>query len=92
MRKVGSRELKNRMGRYLREVKAGRSLAVTERGQHIATITPNTEMTAQENIGELLDGLEKQGLIRRGRGKLSRFRPVKSNGKPASRMIIEDRQ
>jgi prevent-host-death family protein len=92
MRKVGSRELKNRMGRYMREVKRGGSLAVTERGEHIATISPKAKAEKEETFDELLDQLEKQGLIRRGQGKLSKFRAVKSKGKLASEMIIEDRK
>ena len=92
MRRVGSRELKNRMGRYLREVKSGGSLAVTERGEHIATLSPKAKAEKEETFAGLLDQLEKQGLIRRGHGKLSKFRAVKSKGKPASEIIIEDRK
>lgn len=91
MKKVGSRELKNRMGRYMREVKGGLSLAITERGEHVATLSPKTKEQKEENLNELLDQLEKQGLIRRGRGKLTKFRAVKNRGKLASRMVIEDR-
>jgi prevent-host-death family protein len=90
MRKVGSRELKNRLGRYMREVKGGGSLAVTERGEHIATISPKAEAGNEEAFDRLLDQLEKQGLIRRGRGKLGKFRAVKSKGKPGSEITIED--
>ena len=92
MRKVGSRELKNRLGRYLREVKSGGSLAVTERGEHIATLSPKARAAKEETFNELLEQLEKQGLIRRGHGKLSKIRAVKSKGKLASELIIEDRK
>jgi prevent-host-death family protein len=93
MTKVGSRELKNRMGKYLREVKAGRSVLITERGEHIGTINPKPKTEKNETFDELLDQLEKQGLIRRGRGKLPKFKAVKSRGgKLASEIIIEDRK
>ena len=92
MRRIGSRELKNRLGRYLREVKRGSSLLITERGEHIATISPKAASEKDETFDELLNQLEKQGLIRRGRGKLSKFRAVKSKGTPASQIIIEDRK
>lgn len=93
MTKVGSRELKNRMGKYLREVKAGRSVLITERGEHIGTIHPKPRTEKEETFDALLDQLEKQGLIRRGRGKLPKFKAVKSRGgKRASEIIIEDRK
>jgi prevent-host-death family protein len=41
MEKVaGVRELKNKLSHYLREVKIGRSIMVTERGKVVATIVP----------------------------------------------------
>lgn len=93
MKTVGGRELKNRLGAYLREVKAGHSILVTERGEHIATILPKARTEKEETFDELLDQLEKQGLIRRGRGKLPEFRAVRSKGgKAASQIIIEDRK
>lgn len=93
MRRVGSRELKNRLGRYMREVKAGHPILITERGEPIATISPKPRTGKEETYDELLDQLEKQGLIRRGRGKLPKFRAIRSKGgKPASEIIIEDRR
>ena len=41
---------------------------------------------------ERLEELEAQGYIRLGRGKPAKFRAVKSRGKLASEMIIEDRR
>lgn len=40
MRAVGIRELKTHLSRHLKDVGAGASLAVTERGRIIATIHP----------------------------------------------------
>ena len=40
MRKVGSREFKNRMGRYLSAVKRGQSILITDRGQPVAKVSP----------------------------------------------------
>ena len=40
MESVGIRELKTHLSRYLRRVRAGARLLVTERGRHIATISP----------------------------------------------------
>ena len=64
MRKVGSRELRKRLGRYMREVKGDGSLAVTERGEHIATISAKAKAGKEEAFDELLDQLETQALRR----------------------------
>ena len=37
---VGVRDLKTRLGGYLRQVRAGRTLTVTDRGRPVATIAP----------------------------------------------------
>jgi antitoxin (DNA-binding transcriptional repressor) of toxin-antitoxin stability system len=75
----------------MREVRSGGSLAVTERGEHIATISPKAK-AGKEEAFVMSFSKRKQGLIRRGRGKLSKFRAVRSKGKPASEIIIEDRK
>ncbi|HTT32852.1 MAG TPA: type II toxin-antitoxin system prevent-host-death family antitoxin [Methylomirabilota bacterium] len=93
MQKVGSREFKNRLGRYLRAVRRGETLVITDRGTPVAKVTPADDRPgAQADIWARLEELEAQGLIRLGRGPLTPFRPVKSKGKPASQMIIEDRR
>ena len=40
MKKVGCRELKNRLGRYLARVEAGETIVVTDRGKPVAQMTP----------------------------------------------------
>ena len=40
MKTVGLRELKNNLSRYVREVRAGEVLAIADRGQVIAELTP----------------------------------------------------
>ncbi len=93
MQKVGSRELKNRLGRYLRAVRAGQSLIITDRGKPVAKLTPPSDAQPEENeLQARLKELEAQGLIRLAQKPLGKFRPVKSRGKPASQMIIEDRR
>jgi prevent-host-death family protein len=41
MNQVGVRELRQNLSRYLVEVKAGKSFAVTERGREVARLTPS---------------------------------------------------
>jgi prevent-host-death family protein len=41
MERVGVRELRQNLSKYLTEVKAGESLIVTERGREVARISPS---------------------------------------------------
>ena len=92
MRKVGSRELKNRLGRYLELVKRGDSLVITDRGKPVAQIVPAPGDTRKPDLGALLSRLEADGHLRIARRPLHRFRPVKVKGKSASRIILEGRR
>ena len=48
MRKVGSREFKKRMGRYLSEVRKG---LITDRGQPVAKVSPpELEESANDSL------------------------------------------
>ena len=93
MQRIGSREFKNRLGRYLRAVRQGKTLVITDRGTPVAKVGPPDNIEAEvTDEWRRLEELEAQGLLRLGRGKLKPFRPVKNTGKPASQMIIEDRR
>ena len=93
MQRVGSREFKNRMGQYLKEVRRGQSLVITDRGKPVAKVIPPDESKPQQpGLMARLEELEGQGLLHVGRQPLQPFRAIKTRGKPASRMIIEDRR
>lgn len=95
MQAVGVRDLKSRLAHYLRLIKAGERVIVTERGKPIALIRPVDGAETQVSIEERLAVLAKQGLIRlplkKGRFNL-KTPPIKTRGKPASRIVIEDRR
>lgn len=95
MQSVGIRDLKSRLTHYLRLVKEGEKVIVTDRGKPIALIRPLNGAEAQASIEERLAALAKQGLIRlplkKGRFDL-RTPPIKVKGKPLSQIIIEDRR
>jgi prevent-host-death family protein len=93
MRKVGSREFKNRMGKYMRAVREGHTLLLTERGKTVARVVPeeHTE-TNSTDLDQRLKELEEQGLIRLARKPFPKFKPIKIKGKPASQIILEDRR
>lgn len=96
MRTVGNREFKNRLGRYLKMVIRGESLIVTNRGRAVAKVVPisSAEADKPKTIDDVLDQLQAKGLLRRAKGsfKNRKFTPVVTNGKPASQMILEDRE
>ncbi|MBI4527109.1 MAG: hypothetical protein HY695_25210 [Deltaproteobacteria bacterium] len=68
---------------------------VTERGKPIAFIHPLDEAESQTSIEERMAVLGRQGLIRlptkKGRFDL-KTPPIKAKGKPASRIVIENRR
>jgi prevent-host-death family protein len=92
MRTVGSRELKNRLGRYLGLVGKGETIIVTDRGKPVARLVPPSP-TREEPVGleEVLRQLEAEGHLRRGSGRYAKIKPVRIKGKPASRILLEDR-
>lgn len=94
MKKVGSREFKNRQGYYLGRVRKGETILVTARGKPVAKIVPVEGVTAARvTVEEKLRELAAQGHIRLARKRgFEAFDPVPSRGKLASQMIIEDRR
>jgi prevent-host-death family protein len=93
MRKIGSRELKNRLGTYLYAVKRGQSLVITDRGKPVAKLSPLESVESSvDTLEQSLKKLEEQGLIRVGKRPFAKFTPITSRGKSASQMIIEDRR
>ncbi len=60
-------KLKASLSKYLRSVKAGEEILVTERGRPIAKLTPAQR---SEMVEDDLIEMEKQGLIKLGPGKL----------------------
>ena len=87
---VGCRELKTRLGTYMRHVKAGATIVVTERGQPIAELRP---VTLGGGLEERLFRLVAQGLVSREvrePGPLEDFRPIVAR-QPVSPALLEER-
>lgn len=74
--RVGIRELRQDLSRYLRRVRAGERLIVTERGRPLAVLAP----WADE--GDAIDRLVADGRARRRTGDLLAVRPLR---RPVSR-------
>jgi prevent-host-death family protein len=91
MKTVGSRELKNRLGRYLGMVGKGETIIVTDRGKPVARLLPPEPETGKDNgMDDLLRRLEAEGHLRRGTRPFKRFKPIRVKGKPMSQIILED--
>jgi prevent-host-death family protein len=67
MKTASVSKLKASLSEYLREVKAGEEVLVTERGRPIAKLTPAVSSTI---LPQHLAEMEKQGLIKVGTAKL----------------------
>ena len=92
MRTVGSRELKNRLGRYRGLVGKGETIIVTDRGKPVARLVPpGPSQAGPVGVEEVLQQLEAEGHLRRGTRPFKRIKPIRIKGKPVSRMVLEDR-
>jgi prevent-host-death family protein len=69
MERVGVRELRQNLSVYLRRVKEGESLEVTEHGHPVAVLAPLRESESA------YDRLVAQGRIRRGVGSIDDIPP-----------------
>ena len=73
MKTVGIAELKNRLSYYLRRVQRGEAILVCDRDRVIARIDRvETRPAAPGSEAEWLDRLERRGVIRRAKTKLTR--------------------
>src|SRR4051812_30880957 len=89
--KVGTKELKNRLSHYLRLVREGEHVQVTDRGAIVAELRPARPATTSDEA--CLDALEEEGLARKGKKGLDDFAPMTTRGTGRlSAMIMEDRE
>ena len=89
---VGSRELKNRLGKYLDLVRQGQAIQITDRGKPIACILPGPERVSLE--GQTLARLLASGTLRLAKKPLRRrVRPTRMTpGKSVVELVREDRR
>ena len=66
MKTVGVRELKNRLSEYLRQVRSGEHLLVTDRGEVVAEFSPPGEGRADTSTPSGLLALARRGLVTLG--------------------------
>jgi antitoxin (DNA-binding transcriptional repressor) of toxin-antitoxin stability system len=71
--RVNIAELKDRLSHYLRRVQRGETVLVCDRDRVIARIErASAGGPGRESDGGWLDRLERQGIVRRGSGRLPR--------------------
>jgi prevent-host-death family protein len=87
--RVGTRELKNKLSEYIRRVKKGQTVIVTERGNVVAQLIPPRQ-TVEERIWAMVDA----GLAEWSGEKMKPYQPkiVNHSGKLMSDIILEDRR
>jgi len=87
--RVGTRELKNKLSEYMRRVKAGETITVTEHGKTIGQIIP-----VKLTIEERLQGMMTAGQAEWNGQKLKPYQPKAVNRGPRqlSDLVVEDRE
>ena len=88
--RVGTRELKSRLSEYLRRVKAGQTIVVTERGKVIGHIVP-VPLSLEERMQTLADA---GFLVLGANGKRKPYQPKLINRSKhlISDSVIEERR
>jgi prevent-host-death family protein len=89
METVGVRELKENLSRYLRKVKSGERIIITDRKKEVAVIVPRGEEKDEEKIIQMIQrgvahwtGGKPKGLSKR----------ITLKGKAVSKIVLEDRR
>ena len=85
-----TRELKTRLGTYLRRVREGRTLLVTDRGEPVAELRPLQADTSVPAILLKLSGTRAVTLPLRK--SIAAFEPIRSQGRALSDAVRKDRE
>lgn len=86
---VGVRELKSRLSDYLRRIRRGERIVVTDRGRPVALLSPTAGSRADEGV----DAMLRDGTARWVGGKpRGAHRPVRIKGASVAAAVGEDRR
>jgi prevent-host-death family protein len=87
--RVGTRELRSKFSEYMRRVKKGETIIVTERGKAVARFMPASQ-SVEERIWAMVDA----GLADWNGKKPKPYKPkiVNRTGKLMSDIVVEDRR
>jgi prevent-host-death family protein len=87
--KVGIRELKENLSKYMAKVKSGQSIVITDHGKPVGRIIPEGQ-----SLEERVEALVQAGVIAWDGRKLKRIKPpaVNKSNKLVSDIVIEMRE
>jgi antitoxin (DNA-binding transcriptional repressor) of toxin-antitoxin stability system len=95
MKKARVGELRNGLSKYLSHVRAGGTVVVFDRDQPVAHIIPVPAAPRRARDADRLARLERQGLVRRGRGSVSEwlraYKPRRGNT-GALKALLDERR
>lgn len=93
MHTIGMREFKDRLTHYLRLVRQGTTLLITDRGKPVAIVRSPLSEEGTDLEGTLA-GLAAEGSISlpRGKGFLKKPPAIRGRGIPPSHIILEGRR
>ena len=66
MKSVGLRELKNRLSEYVRKVRSGEGVLVTDRGEVVAELIPPGQGSDERGVSSELVALARRGQLTLG--------------------------
>ena len=95
MKTVGIRELKNSLSEYVRQVKGGEEVLVTDRGIVVAELRPPTPPAMSSGVHPGLSALARRGLLTLGQPNAADLYapvpPLMAHGS-AAELLAEERQ
>jgi antitoxin (DNA-binding transcriptional repressor) of toxin-antitoxin stability system len=93
MKAVGIRELKNRLSEYVRLVKSGETVLVTDRGAIVAELRPPGE-ARHEGLNPVIDALIRRGNVKIGAPNRPDLYPSQRSVKPgtAAKLLDAERE
>lgn len=92
MTKIGLREANLHFSKYLKMVKNGKEVILTERGNPIAIIKPIPQEEGEKE-NQRIKVLEEEGILKRSkRGRFPLHKLITISGKPISQIVIEERE
>ena len=89
MKTVGVRELKNRLSEYIRQVRSGEGVLVTDRGQVVAELTPPGHGATDASVSAGLLALARRNLLVIGAPAGGELYPALRRSRPRTRTAAE---
>jgi antitoxin (DNA-binding transcriptional repressor) of toxin-antitoxin stability system len=93
MKSVGLRELKNRLSEYVRHVRSGEGVLVTDRGEVVAELNPPGRAIDERDVPSRLVELARRGQLTLGgandAAQYGKLPPLRA--RPAMELLDEER-